>query len=186
MDKFLLVGLGNPGETYQNTRHNIGFKIIDYLAKKCNVLFNSEKYGCVAKLKVKGRQIFLLKPSTFVNLSGDSVRYHLLLKKIKIGNLLIIADDLHLPLGTIRLKKRGGDGGHNGHKDIIDKLATENYSRIKIGIDNEFKFGNQSNYVLSEWSKKELETIDECVKKTVDAIINFCTLGVDKAISDLN
>ena len=186
MDKFLLVGLGNPGEKYQDTRHNIGFKIIDSLSNKFNTSFNIDKYGHVAKIKIKGHQVFLLKPLTFMNLSGGAVRYHLLKNKIKIENLLIISDDLHLPFGKIKIKGQGTAGGHNGHKDIIQKLGTKCYARLKFGIGNKFNLGDQSKHVLSDFSKEEKLVIFDFINLTLDAMINFCTLGLNKTMTNLN
>ena len=186
MNKFLVVGLGNPGQKYQENRHNIGFKIVDSLAKRYNTSFETDRYGDISMITIKGRQLFLLKPSTFMNLSGKSVRHHLIKNKIKLINLLVIADDLHLPFGVMKLKGKGSDGGHNGHKDIINTLNTLVYSRIKFGIDNNFFSGGQSRYVLSDWSEEEQQQLDIFIKTSVDAIINFCILGLDKTMSQFN
>ena len=186
MDKFLLVGLGNPGEKYQENRHNIGFKIADAIAKQHDVSFDNVKHGDLATLKIKARSIFLLKPSTFMNLSGNAVRYHLLTNKIKIKNILIFSDDLHLPFGKIRFRGKGADAGHNGHKDIIDKLGTSNYARLKFGVDNNFKPGQQSRYVLSDWSSEETMKLNDFIDVSVEAISNFCILGLDNTMSKYN
>jgi len=186
MDKFLLVGLGNPGEQYQEHKHNIGFKIADVLAKRFKTPFKIVKHGELSEFKIKGHQIYLLKPATFMNLSGKAVRYHMLDNKIKLTNLLIISDDLHLPFGTIRIKGKGSDGGHNGHKDIIEKLRDSNYPRLRFGIDNKFKKGEQSTYVLSNWSKEERVKINIFIDLAVDAIINFCILGLAPTMSEFN
>jgi len=185
MNKFLVVGLGNPGEKYQENRHNIGFKIVDSLAKRHNVSFENDKYGEVSTVTMKGRQIVLLKPSTFMNLSGKSVRHHLIKNKIKLTNLLVIGDDLNLPFGKIKLKGKGSDGGHNGHKDIIKTLGTSGYSRLKFGIDNNFYPGEQTRYVLSDWPEEEEAQLDNFINPSVDAIINFCTLGIDRTMSQV-
>ena len=186
MDKFLLVGLGNPGEKYHDTKHNIGFKIANVLVSRFQSDFKPVKYGELAVFKIKGHQIYVLKPSTFMNLSGKAVRHHMLHNKIKLNNLLVFTDDLHLPFGKIRLKGKGSDGGHNGHKDIIEKLSTSDYSRLRFGIDNKFQKGNQSNYVLSNWTGEESIQLDNFIDLAVDAIVNFCILGLDNTMSQFN
>jgi PTH1 family peptidyl-tRNA hydrolase len=186
MEKFLLIGLGNPGEKYYNTRHNIGFRIVEALSSSFESTFILEKHGHLAQCKIKGRQVFILKPNTFMNLSGQAVRYYLKLKKIKLDNLLVIADDLHLPFGTIKIRRKGSDGGHNGHKDIIHKLSTSNYCRLKFGIGLNFKSGQQSNYVLNSWTEEEEKMLTNFINVSVNAIINFCTLGVDQTMAEFN
>ena len=186
MDKFLLVGLGNPGEKYQENRHNIGFKIADALSIKYNAYFETMKYGDITSFKIKGRSIWLLKPSTFMNLSGNAVRYYLLKHNIKFCNLLIFSDDLHLPFGKIRVKGKGADGGHNGHKDIIEKLSTSSYPRLRFGVGSNFKTGEQSKYVLSDWSEQEIIKLNNFIELAVDAISNFCILGLDSTMSKFN
>ena len=186
MHKFLLIGLGNPGDKYQNTRHNIGFRISDALCVRFESEYQSDKYGDLAQFKIKGHQVFVLKPNTFMNLSGKAVRYYLGLKMININNLLIIADDLHLPFGSIKLRRKGSAGGHNGHQDIINKLHTSNYCRLKFGIGTNFHSGAQSQYVLGEWSQEEKTGLENFINLSVDAIVNFCNLGVDKAMADFN
>lgn len=186
MDKFLLVGLGNPGEKYQKNRHNIGFRIADAFAKKYNSAFETIKHGDMSTLKIKGRSVWLLKPSTFMNLSGNAVRYYLLKHKIKINNLLIFTDDLHIPFGKIRFRSKGSDGGHNGHKSIIQMLGDSNYPRLKCGIGNNFKTGEQSKYVLSDWSVEEEEQLNDFIDLAVDAITNFCILGINETMSKYN
>jgi len=186
MDKFLLVGLGNPGEKYQENRHNIGFKIADFISSKYDASFETMKYGDIANFKIKGRIIYLLKPSTFMNLSGNAVRYYLLKNKIKVSNLLIFSDDLHLPFGKIRIRGKGADGGHNGHKDVIEKLSTSCYARLKFGVGNNFNPGEQSKYVLSNWSKEETIELNNFIELAVDAISNFCILGLDSTMSKFN
>ena len=186
MNKFLVVGLGNPGEEYAGTRHNIGFAILDHLSLKFKSTFNLERYGFITNFKTKGRNIFLLKPSTFMNLSGKSVRFHLAAHKIPMSNLLIISDDLHLAFNTIKLRRKGSDGGHNGHKDIIEKLNSSNYARLKFGIGNNFHKGNQSKYVLEKWSKIELENLNSLVVKASNTIISFCTVGIDNTMKEFN
>ena len=186
MEKYLIVGLGNPGEEYVNTRHNIGFDIVDSLAKKYSADFIVKKHAMFTSFRLRGRTINLLKPSTFMNLSGKAVLYHLNLKKIKSSNLFIITDDLNLPFGTIRCRRSGSSGGHNGHKDIIEKLETSDYSRLKFGIGNSFIKGKQSNYVLSQWSQQEKKCIVPLIEKSIDVVINFCFSGIDDTMKKFN
>jgi len=186
MDKFLIVGLGNPGLDYQETRHNIGFKIIDYLVKKFDLIFENQQHSLISSFQHKGRKIILMKPSTFMNLSGKAVRYHLVKNKIKINNLLVISDDLHLPFGTVKIKRKGSDGGHNGHKDIIEKLESNHYSRLKFGIGNDFLVGQQSNYVLDVWSEKERSLLNNLIDMSSQAVLSFCTLGVESTMKNFN
>ena len=186
MDKFLLAGLGNPGEKYKETRHNIGFEIIDALCSNFETSFELAKHGYVASIKIKGRQVFLLKPTTFMNLSGRAVKYYLFKNKIKLENLLVVSDDLHLPFGKIKIKRKGSDGGHNGHKDIIKELETQYYARLKFGVSNKFISGNQSKYVLSPFQSEERSIINDFINVSVDAMINFCTLGIEKTMAEFN
>lgn len=155
MNKFLIVGIGNVGKEYSGTRHNIGFEILDYACKEFDKPFLTEKLGNVVKFKLKGRSLVLLKPSTFVNLSGKSVRYWLNKENIPLENLLVISDDLNLDFGTIRIRTKGSDGGHNGLKNIQEILNTTNYNRLRFGIGGNFAKGWQSDFVLSKWSKEE-------------------------------
>ena len=157
MKKFLIAGLGNIGPKYHNTRHNIGFKILDTLAEENDLTWETEKLGDVTIHKKKGRTFLLLKPSTFMNLSGKAVRYWLDKEKIPLENLLVVTDDLNLPFGTIRIKTKGSDGGHNGLKDIQNTLQTNKYNRFRFGISDEFSKGRQVDYVLGEWEKEDGE-----------------------------
>ena len=186
MQKLLIVGLGNPGEQYVDSRHNIGFQVLDKLANNFQAQFSELKLGNMAEFKIKGKKVLLLKPSTFMNLSGKSIHYHLVRQRVNISNLLIIADDLNLDFGTIKLKKKGSSGGHNGHKDIIDILSTSNYARLKFGIGSQFKEGKQSDYVLGKWSEKELESIHVLIDKAIEATTQFCLEGIDNTMSDFN
>ena len=186
MNKFLVVGLGNPGQKYQDTRHNVGFKIIDRLVKIKQGIFEIDKHGEKAVLKIRGQQVIAFKPHTFMNLSGKAVNYHLIKNKINTDNLLVVTDDIHLPFGQFKIKRKGSDGGHNGHKDIIEKIKTSCYPRLKFGVGDDFNTGGQSRYVLSNWSKKEEILLDNLVNHSVDAIINFCTLGVDNTMLKFN
>ena len=186
MKKYLIVGLGNIGEKYQNTRHNVGFKILDFLAKKESLIFETEKLGDVTSYKFKGRQFILLKPSTYMNLSGKSVLYWMNKENIPMENLLIITDDINLPFGSIRLKTKGSDGGHNGLKDIQDKLQTINYNRFRFGISNEFSKGRQVDYVLGEWNEEETKLLPERLEKSVELIKSFGTAGISITMNEFN
>lgn len=186
MKKFLVVGLGNIGEKYENTRHNIGFKILDHFAKVEALTFESEKLGAMATYKLKGRTFVFLKPSTFMNLSGKAVLYWLKKEKIPMENLLIITDDLNLPFGSIRLKIKGSDGGHNGLKDIQDKLNTTKYNRFRFGISDTFSKGRQIDYVLGEWNDQENEKLPERLDKSVELIKSFVLAGVNNTMNTFN
>lgn len=186
MKKYLIVGLGNIGEQYKNTRHNIGFKILDFLADKENVIFESQKQGDLTTFKFKGRQFILLKPSTYMNLSGKSVLYWLTKEKVPIENVLIIADDINLPFGTLRLKTKGSDGGHNGLKDIQDKLQTTSYNRLRFGISDEFSKGKQVDYVLGNWTEEENQKLPERLETSTKLIKSFGTAGVSLTMNTFN
>jgi len=186
MKKFLIVGLGNIGEAYANTRHNIGFKILDYFAQKEELTFQTEKLGDKATFKLKGRTFIFLKPSTYMNLSGKAVKYWLEKEKIPIENLLIITDDLNLPFGSIRLKIKGSDGGHNGLKDLQDKLNTTKYNRFRFGISDTFGKGRQVDYVLGEWNAEESSKLDERLDKSVALIKSFGLSGMNNSMNSFN
>ena len=186
MKKFLIVGLGNIGEEYENTRHNIGFKILDYFAKKEDLTFETQKLGDVTTYKLKGRTFIFLKPSTYMNLSGKAVQYWLTKEKVPLENLLVITDDLNLPFGSIRVKTKGSDGGHNGLKDIQDKLNTTKYNRFRFGISDAFGKGRQTDYVLGEWSKDENEKLLERFEKSVGLIKSFVLAGVNNTMNAFN
>jgi PTH1 family peptidyl-tRNA hydrolase len=186
MKKFLIVGLGNIGEQYANTRHNIGFKILDALAEKEELKFETQKLGDIASYKFKGRTFILLKPSTFMNLSGKAILYWLTKEKIPLENLLVVTDDLNLPFGSLRLKTKGSDGGHNGLKDIQDKLQTTTYNRFRFGISDEFSKGRQVDYVLGEWSNEETEKLKERLDKSIELIKSFGTAGINNTMNAFN
>ncbi|WP_299097178.1 aminoacyl-tRNA hydrolase [uncultured Winogradskyella sp.] len=186
MKKFLIVGLGNIGEKYHNTRHNIGFKILDYLAEKEDATFETVKLGDVTSLKVKGRTLILLKPSTYMNLSGKAVKYWLEKERVPLNNLLIITDDLNLPFGTLRLKTKGSDGGHNGLKDIQDKLQTTKYNRFRFGISDAFSKGRQVDYVLGEWTDEENSKLEERLKTSAELVKSFALAGVSNTMNQFN
>lgn len=186
MKKFLIVGLGNIGEQYTNTRHNIGFSVLDYFAKQNDLIFTSARLGDVSTYKLKGRTFILLKPSTFMNLSGKAVKYWLDKEKIPLENLLVITDDLNLPFGTIRLKGKGSDGGHNGLKDIQQVLQTTKYNRFRFGISNEFSKGKQVNYVLGKWSEEEFEKLNERLDQAQKIIVSFGLAGLANTMNTYN
>ena len=158
--KYLIVGLGNIGAEYRNTRHNIGFMVLDALAKASNLVFADGRYGATATLSVKGRQLILLKPSTYMNLSGNAVRYWMQQEKIPIENVLVVLDEIALPLGTLRMRKKGSDAGHNGLANIIESLGTNVFPRLRFGIGDDFPRGKQIDFVLGKWKPSELDIIE--------------------------
>jgi PTH1 family peptidyl-tRNA hydrolase len=184
--KYLIVGLGNIGSEYENTRHNIGFMILDALAKASNIFFEPNKLGSTATLKFKGRTFILVKPSTYMNLSGKAVNYYLQQEKIPQENLLVITDDIALPFGTIRLKGSGSDGGHNGLKNIIESLGNANYARLRFGVGSEFVKGKQINHVLGNFATEEQPLLPERLLKASEAIKSFGTIGLGRTMSDFN
>ena len=186
MKKYLIVGLGNIGNEYTNTRHNIGFDVVDFLAKKQEVAFESVKLGTLAKFRFKGRLFILLKPSTYMNLSGKAVRYWQTKEKIPLENTLIICDDLSLPLGSLRLKSKGGAGGHNGLQHIQDLLGTSQYPRLRFGIGNDFSKGKQVDFVLGKWKDTEQEKLPKRIEKAAEAILSFGTAGLNNTMNAYN
>jgi PTH1 family peptidyl-tRNA hydrolase len=186
MKKFLIVGLGNIGEKYENTRHNIGFKVLDALAENEKVIFETKKLADLTRFRYKGRTFILLKPNTYMNLSGKAVKYWLNLEKIPLENVLVITDDLNLPFGTIRIKAKGSAGGHNGLANINEQLQTQNYSRLRFGVGAEFKTGRQVDYVLGEWNQDELLNLNERIKKSTKAITSFALAGIANTMSEFN
>ncbi len=186
MKKYLIVGLGNIGGKYHNTRHNIGFNILDHFSKKQDLVFESKKLGDLTTYKFKGRTFVFLKPSTYMNLSGKAVLYWLNKEKIPLENLLIITDDLNLPFGSIRVKTKGSNGGHNGLKDIQDKLNTTHYNRFRFGIGDEFNQGRQVDYVLSKWSDDEKEKLPERLDLSIELIRSFGTAGITNTMNSFN
>lgn len=186
MKKFLIAGLGNIGPKYHNTRHNIGFKVVDHLAEKEGVSFSSEKLGDIATFKFKGRTFILLKPSTYMNLSGKAVNYWLTKEKVPLENLLVITDDLNLAFGAIRVKTKGSDGGHNGLKDIQTQLNTTNYNRFRFGISDEFSKGRQVDYVLGEWGEEEVKLLSERLDKSAELVKSFGTAGINITMNTFN
>ncbi|WP_445956156.1 aminoacyl-tRNA hydrolase [Yeosuana sp.] len=186
MKKYLIVGLGNFGEKYANTRHNIGFKILDAFADQEDLSFETQRLADVCSFKLKGKTLILIKPNTYMNLSGKAVLYWLNKEKIPIGNLLIITDDLNLPFGNIRLKTKGSDGGHNGLKDIQEKLNTTNYNRFRFGISDEFSKGRQVDYVLGNWDEEETKALKERLDISTKLIKSFVLEGVNIAMNTFN
>nr|WP_321407677.1 aminoacyl-tRNA hydrolase [uncultured Carboxylicivirga sp.] len=184
--KYLIVGLGNIGEEYAHTRHNIGFDVLEELANVNDLTFKEERYGAVCTYKFKSRQFLLLKPNTYVNLSGKAINYWLQKEKIPVQNLLVIVDDLALPFGSLRLKTKGGDAGHNGLKSIQSILGTTNYSRLRFGIGNEFQKGQQVDFVLGRWSDEENEILKDRKKLAIDIIKAFGTIGASQAMNQFN
>ena len=186
MNKFLVVGLGNIGAEYVNTRHNIGFKVLDFLAKKESIAFETVKLGAVAELKLKGKTFFLLKPNTYMNLSGKAVKYWMEKENIPLQNILIIADDLNLSFGTIRIRTKGSDGGHNGLKNITLVLNTQEYARFRFGISDEFKKGKQIDYVLGEWNEEEKSKLPERLEVASEIIKSFGLAGLENTMTLFN
>jgi PTH1 family peptidyl-tRNA hydrolase len=184
--KYLIIGLGNPGYKYEETRHNIGFKVVEAFAKECEVSFEVKKLGELAQAKYKGRQILLLKPNTFMNLSGKAVNYWMQTEKIPIENILVITDDLALPFGKLRMKGKGSDGGHNGLKDIQATLNSQEYTRLRFGVGNDFHKGQQVDYVLGDWSEEEMKTLSERITIATEFIKGFTTIGLNMTMTNWN
>ena len=184
--KYLVVGLGNPGEQYAGTRHNIGFDVLDALAKEKEAEFKVDRLSEKAELKYRGRNLILIKPTTYMNLSGKAVQYWLKKEKIPLDRILIVSDDIALPFGKLRLKGKGSDGGHNGLKDIQQVLQTSVYSRLRFGVGSEFSKGRQSDYVLGKWSDEESKLLPERINKSVDFIKSFTTIGLAMTMSAMN
>lgn len=186
MSKFLIVGLGNIGDEYANTRHNIGFMVLDAIAKENNLKFNTGRLADIAEYKFKGKTLILIKPSTYMNLSGKAVNYWLQAEKISVENLLVLTDDLALPLGALRLKGKGSDGGHNGLKNIQETLNTPEYARLRFGVGSEFSKGNQVNFVLGKWNNDEEKLIEPRIKLATEMIQGFVTIGLQRTMTAYN
>lgn len=186
MKKYLIVGLGNIGAEYVNTRHNIGFKILDFVAQKESLSFETAKLGSIAEYSIKGRKLILLKPNTYMNLSGKAVKFWMEKENISKENVLIITDDLNLPFGSIRIKGKGSDGGHNGLKNIQLLLNSSEYPRFRFGISDEFKKGQQVNYVLGEWSEEEKTKLPERFEKGKEIIESFALAGLNNTMNTFN
>jgi peptidyl-tRNA hydrolase, PTH1 family len=186
MTKFLIIGLGNPGNEYAHTRHNIGFDILNAFVLKKNAFFQSARLAEVAEIKFKGKIFICIKPTTFMNLSGRAVKYWLDKEKISIENSLTIVDDLALPLSKLRLRKRGSDAGHNGLKDIQNVLGTDEYPKLRFGIGDQFPKGMQVEFVLSRWLPEELPVVKLKIEKSIQIIEEFATIGIDRTMSEVN
>ena len=186
MKKFLIVGLGNIGLEYDNTRHNIGFQILDHLAEKNKVLWETKKLASLSIIKKKGKKFIFIKPTTFMNRSGKAVRYWALQEKVNIENILIVTDDLHLPFGTLRLKGKGSPAGHNGLKDVESELNTPNYARLRFGIGQEKKPFDQVKFVLDNWNNNEQKHIKERIELCNEIIINFVLEGLNSTMNRFN
>ena len=184
--KYLIVGLGNIGNEYDGTRHKLGFRVLDALAKASNLVFEDKRYGAVTTLSVKGRQLVLLKPSTYMNLSGNAVRYWMTKENIPLERVLIVVDDLALPFGALRLKPSGSDAGHNGLKHIAATLGTQGYARLRFGIGNEFPRGGQVDFVLGQFTEEDLKTMDERVDLACQMIKSFCLAGIQLTMNQFN
>ncbi len=186
MRKFLIVGLGNIGAEYDETRHNIGFKILDFISEEESLSFETAKLGSITTFKYKGKSILFLKPSTYMNLSGKAVKYWMDKEKIALENILVITDDINLPFGTIRLKTKGSDGGHNGLKDIQNTLQTSQYSRFRFGVSANFGKGRQVEYVLGKWDEGERKSLPERLKKSSELIKSFVFAGAKNTMNQYN
>lgn len=186
MDRFLVAGLGNIGAEYSNTRHNMGFMVLDAWAKASNIVFQSGRYGSTAEISYKGRKFTLLKPSTYMNLSGKAVRYWMNELGLPLENLIVISDDLNLPFGTIRMRKNGSAGGHNGLTNITELLGSQEYARIRIGIGNDFCRGGQIDFVLGELGEDEMKQMPEICDRVITGIKTFATAGPDRAMNTVN
>ena len=185
-ESYLVVGLGNIGPEYSKTRHNMGFMVLDAWSQASNTAFNTMRYGDVAEIHLKGRTVYLLKPYTYMNLSGNAVRYYLQKLPIPTDRLLVICDDINLPFGKLRMRKNGSDGGHNGLKNIAECLETENYARIRMGVGHEFSTGAQADYVLGNLSEEEMKEMDNLSEKVIQGVKDWIFVGADRAMNVLN
>lgn len=186
MKKFLIIGLGNIGSEYENTRHNIGFSVLDKLAKEKELRFETKKLADIASFRHKGRTFILVKPNTFMNLSGKAVKYWMEKEKIPQENILVITDDVNIPFGTIRVKARGSSGGHNGIQNINDMLGNQNYARLRFGIGGDYKRGQQVDYVLGKWTDEELKALPERIDKATKVISSFGLAGINNTMNEFN
>ena len=184
--KYLIVGLGNIGREYHETRHNIGFMVVDALAREADISFSDGRYGATATLSIKGCQLVLLKPSTYMNLSGNAVRYWMQKEHIDLEQTLIIVDDIALPFGTLRLKGQGSDAGHNGLKHIAETLGTQAYARLRFGIGNDFPRGMQIDYVLGHFTDEQMELMPERFKTAGEIVKSFCLAGINLTMNQYN
>ena len=185
MDKYLICGLGNPGNEYEGTRHNTGFMVLDAFAKASNIVFDDKRYGYLAETSLKGRKVYLLKPTTFMNLSGNAVRYWLDKEHIDQKRLLVVSDDIALPLGAFRLKANGSNGGHNG-LGHIQQLIGQDYARLRMGIGNDYPKGGQIDWVLGHYSEEDLQKLNPSIETAVDIIKSFVLAGIDITMNQFN
>lgn len=185
-ESYLVVGLGNIGPEYAHTRHNMGFMVLDAWSQASNAVFTTQRYGDVASLSVKGRNIYLLKPSTYMNLSGNAVRYWLKKLPVTEERLIVICDDINLPFGTLRMRKNGSDGGHNGLKNIAETIGTTGYARIRMGVGHDFSQGAQVDYVLGNLSEEEQQQMPQLCKSVIQGVIDWIFVGADRAMNVLN
>ena len=186
MEKFLIVGLGNPGDEYRNTRHNTGYMVLDAFAKASNIVFEDRRYGYVAETSVKGRRLTLLKPTTFMNLSGNAVRYWMNKENIPLEHLLVIVDDLSLPVGAMRLKGNGSNGGHNGLGNIQSVIGTQQYARLRVGIGNDFPKGMQVDFVLGDFDEEDEKALLPCFGTAIEIIKSFVLAGINITMNQYN
>jgi PTH1 family peptidyl-tRNA hydrolase len=186
MSKFLIAGLGNIGAEYENTRHNIGFQVLDALASSHDAKFVNDRLAYITEFRIKGRTLILIKPTTYMNLSGKAVNYWMQAEKISKENLLVITDDIALPFGTLRMKIKGSDGGHNGLKNIQETLGTTEYPRLRFGVGNEFSKGKQVNFVLGKWNDEEAKALEPRIKMAANMIESFATIGIQLTMTNFN
>jgi PTH1 family peptidyl-tRNA hydrolase len=184
--KYLIAGLGNIGEEYWGTRHNIGFRIVNELVDSCGGFFSEQRYGAIARIRVKNAELVVLKPNTFMNLSGNAIRFWLQKESIEVSNLLVNVDDLSIPFGSLRLKPRGNHAGHNGLKNIEEILGTDEYPRLRFGIGSNFSRGRQIDYVLSQFDREELDKMPERIGQSVEMIKGFCLAGIAVTMNQFN
>lgn len=184
--KFLIVGLGNIGAEYKNTRHNIGFDVLDYLAAHNAGTFATVKLADICKIRNKGKQFILVKPSTYMNLSGKAVNYWMQKEKVELNNVFIVTDDIALPLGAIRIRAKGSDGGHNGLKNIHETLASQEYIRLRFGVGNDFGKGEQVDFVLGKWDEAQKELLNATIKKAAEAVLSFGHIGLERTMNVFN
>lgn len=184
--KYLIVGLGNIGSEYEHTRHNIGFDVLDYLARKEGGIFRTERFGDITEIKHKGKTFHLLKPNTYMNLSGKAVRYWAQTLRVLPFDILVVTDDIALPTGKLRMRKQGSDGGHNGLKSITELMLTQDYPRLRIGVGNNFAKGRQAEYVLGKWDKNDEPLVQAAIEKASDAILSFGAIGVERTMNVFN
>ncbi len=184
--KFLIAGLGNIGAEYADTRHNIGFGVVDFIAEKKEIIFANNRYAYITEFRYRGKTVFMIKPTTYMNLSGKAINYWLQSENIPKENLLVVTDDIALPFGTIRLRAKGSDGGHNGLKSIAESLNATDYARVRFGVGNDFGKGQQVNYVLGKWNADEMKLMPERLQLSCDLVLSFIAHGIIKTMNDFN